>query len=129
MHYRTNRGLLFLGMCAMAFVLSALLIGCVSLPEPVSSDSFSGTVVDGLPGNPIEEVIVYGEFSSQVVAWDNSGRGGARHILCKDYAISDARGHFTFPSLFGVAGVSAYEFGETRSVGGPYFSLLGIDYS
>ncbi len=100
------------------------------MPAIVSSDSFSGTVLDFHTNRPVPNIFIYASMSVDIESWDNSGRGGPGHILCQDYAISDARGNFTFPSLTGVTGPSVYSFGEYRHIiDKPYFSLWGNGYS
>jgi hypothetical protein len=104
------------------------LSGCASLPEIQSSDGFQGTVYDAIADKPAPFILIVGKITTELSAWDNSGRGGGPHILVQDYAISDAQGHFTFPSLTAVAGPAVYSFGLVRTISHPYYEMLGIGY-
>jgi len=101
------------------------LAGCASLPAIKSSDSFQGLVVNVETAKPIGGILIVGTISTELSAWDNSGRGGGPHPLAEDYAISNADGRFSFPSFSGIAGPAVYSFGLTRTISEPYFELLG----
>jgi len=114
--------------CLTGVLVTSFLCGCVSLPAIVSSDAFTGKVVDRETGQPAPDILVVGEFSSQVAAWDNSGDDEQPKVICEDYAISNANGQFSFPSFSGISGASVYSFNQNHGIVGPYFLLSGIGY-